>query len=54
MNPEAIGVDTDKARELLATKGNCALATTRLTGLVNVPTAEESLSAVFKTMAKAQ
>lgn len=48
---ERVGADTEKGRELLATKGNCALETTTLDRLQSIPTTEDSLRSFFRELA---
>ncbi|CAD6190259.1 unnamed protein product [Caenorhabditis auriculariae] len=49
-DPIAIGADTERGKQLLATKGNCALDTTLLQQLAPVSTARESLLVHFATL----
>lgn len=51
VNPASIGVETERAQQLLATKGNCALATEKLQMLAPVLSAKQSLVKHFTDMA---
>jgi hypothetical protein len=49
---EVVGTDSDKGRQLLATKGNCALSTAMLSTLEpEIPSAHDSLRQAFIALA---
>ncbi|CAO4364094.1 unnamed protein product [Caenorhabditis nigoni] len=50
VNPTPIGVETERAQQLLATKGNCALDTAKLQKLAPVLSAKDSLVKHFNEM----
>ncbi|KJH47013.1 putative dTDP-glucose 4,6-dehydratase [Dictyocaulus viviparus] len=52
VDPTPIGITTERGRNLLATKGNCALDTSLLEKLVNIPSTRQSLIDNFKRMTK--
>lgn len=53
VNPTSIGVETERAQHLLATKGNCALDTEKLQSLAPVLSAKQSLIKHFSEMTSA-
>uniref|UniRef100_A0A1I7TZ02 Epimerase domain-containing protein n=1 Tax=Caenorhabditis tropicalis TaxID=1561998 RepID=A0A1I7TZ02_9PELO len=50
VDPTAIGVQTERAQQLLATKGNCALDTEKLRSLVPILSTKERLTKQFNEM----
>ncbi|CAI4231713.1 unnamed protein product [Auanema sp. JU1783] len=54
VDPIGIGADTEKGRQLLATKGNCALDTTLIKNLTAIPLASESIRSNFAILAKSK
>ncbi|VDM76103.1 unnamed protein product [Strongylus vulgaris] len=53
VDPQPIGIDTERGQLLLATKGNCALDSTLLESMQHIPSARESLANNFARMKEA-
>ena len=50
VNPIGIAADSERGKQLLATKGNCALTTDVLQKVVPIPSSTESLRTNFQKM----
>ncbi|PAV61785.1 hypothetical protein WR25_22398 [Diploscapter pachys] len=50
LDPKPIDISSERGQQLLNTKGNCALDTTRLESLTKIPTAKESILKYFESI----